>query len=491
MSSQPSELFVCFFLASILMLLCSLNGVKVDRAHRWNIPVLNHTWLEDCFSTWSNLPASGHGQAQKYSTFPPGTNFMRILAQKSLAGLDLPENQTPIPLSEPTVKSSAAAPITRPVSATASIPTHPDEGAKVRVSAAQDNMEIDEAIVATGHPPDEMDVDPGVPAVDVSRSNKPKSGPITRPTRQIASPKISPTTKKSTSTTLPTTHDSIEIDNEPMSTTANRPVSRKVPRKQPTRNQDEVAPLPGPSKVKSTRSNPKPATSAPLSRTTSEKSPRKTVSTVNERAGNGQSSKTASQSPLKRNATHPQGAKVPVRANVVSSDDDDDEMPRLRSPVLPLPKSKKPTSKPVPARPPPDDEPEETSLSPDPLPIRSRRKAATTAAANLKGVMQDVRAYEQDLKTSQGDVRKMRMSGASTKEPSKKRPFNTEDDEEDEVVPPPSKGKGKQWGNDSDEEMSSSHPGPSKKPVPKAVKRAKTGNDARYVIKVVFCSTPN
>lgn len=31
---------------------CSLGGPKTDRAQSWNIPIVNHFWLEETFVDW-------------------------------------------------------------------------------------------------------------------------------------------------------------------------------------------------------------------------------------------------------------------------------------------------------------------------------------------------------------------------------------------------------------------------------------------------------
>lgn len=62
------------------------SGEKVNRAGIWNIPVLNHMYLEDCFIKWRRLPEAGDS---RYSEFPYGVNFMTMLGNAKLTDADL------------------------------------------------------------------------------------------------------------------------------------------------------------------------------------------------------------------------------------------------------------------------------------------------------------------------------------------------------------------------------------------------------------------
>ncbi|TFY62070.1 hypothetical protein EVG20_g6835 [Dentipellis fragilis] len=57
-----------------------LSGVKTAKARNWSIPVVNHTWLEDCFVQWKNLTV---GQ-EKYVSFPPGVDFAEVLGERGV-----------------------------------------------------------------------------------------------------------------------------------------------------------------------------------------------------------------------------------------------------------------------------------------------------------------------------------------------------------------------------------------------------------------------
>lgn len=51
------------------------EGDKVVKAYEWNIPVVNHTWLEECFATWEK-----HHLAQRqYLAFPGAAQLRSVL----------------------------------------------------------------------------------------------------------------------------------------------------------------------------------------------------------------------------------------------------------------------------------------------------------------------------------------------------------------------------------------------------------------------------
>ncbi|TFK90623.1 hypothetical protein K466DRAFT_543199 [Polyporus arcularius HHB13444] len=57
-----------------------MSGVKTDKATSWSIPIVNHTWVEDCFVQWRRLTPA----RDKYITFPPGVDFSTVLAERGL-----------------------------------------------------------------------------------------------------------------------------------------------------------------------------------------------------------------------------------------------------------------------------------------------------------------------------------------------------------------------------------------------------------------------
>ncbi|KAL5495911.1 ESC4 [Sanghuangporus weigelae] len=60
-----------------------IKGEKSTKAREWNIPIVNHTWLEDCFASWTLItPAQ-----EKYVSFPPGVNFGDLVCRRNVAPL--------------------------------------------------------------------------------------------------------------------------------------------------------------------------------------------------------------------------------------------------------------------------------------------------------------------------------------------------------------------------------------------------------------------
>ena len=59
---------------------CSISGNKATKARNWSIPVVNHTWLEDCFIQWKNLSVG----LEKYVVFPPGLDFSNHLGERGI-----------------------------------------------------------------------------------------------------------------------------------------------------------------------------------------------------------------------------------------------------------------------------------------------------------------------------------------------------------------------------------------------------------------------
>ncbi|KAI0271257.1 hypothetical protein BC834DRAFT_966777 [Gloeopeniophorella convolvens] len=57
-----------------------ISGNKATKARNWSIPVVNHTWLEDCFIQWRNLSVG----LEKYVTFTPGLDFSAHLGERGI-----------------------------------------------------------------------------------------------------------------------------------------------------------------------------------------------------------------------------------------------------------------------------------------------------------------------------------------------------------------------------------------------------------------------
>ncbi|KAJ7072842.1 hypothetical protein C8F01DRAFT_1105429 [Mycena amicta] len=88
-----------------------LSGAKTDRAAAFDVPVVNHTWLEDCFLEWKTRQLAN----PKYVTYPNGVEFSSILGERGFgprmaeiiaeeaeeAGEDMEERATtPVALSQ-------------------------------------------------------------------------------------------------------------------------------------------------------------------------------------------------------------------------------------------------------------------------------------------------------------------------------------------------------------------------------------------------------
>ncbi|KIL57285.1 hypothetical protein M378DRAFT_171882 [Amanita muscaria Koide BX008] len=59
-----------------------MSGTKTTKAAAWSIPIVNHTWLEDCFVKWRNLTVG----TEKYIFFPQGMDFSKLLGERGLGG---------------------------------------------------------------------------------------------------------------------------------------------------------------------------------------------------------------------------------------------------------------------------------------------------------------------------------------------------------------------------------------------------------------------
>ena len=53
------------------------EGDKVVKAYEWNIPVVNHTWLEECFATWEKH----HLVQRQYLAFPGAAQLRSVLGR--------------------------------------------------------------------------------------------------------------------------------------------------------------------------------------------------------------------------------------------------------------------------------------------------------------------------------------------------------------------------------------------------------------------------
>ncbi|KAF7970484.1 hypothetical protein HWV62_23847 [Athelia sp. TMB] len=58
-----------------------LGGLKTTKALSWSIPVVNHTWLEDCFLQWKALSPACN---PRYLSFPQGVDFVGVLGGRGV-----------------------------------------------------------------------------------------------------------------------------------------------------------------------------------------------------------------------------------------------------------------------------------------------------------------------------------------------------------------------------------------------------------------------
>lgn len=63
-----------------VLVAAQISGNKANKARNWSIPVVNHTWLEDCFIQWKNLTVG----LEKYVVFPPGLDFSDNLGERGI-----------------------------------------------------------------------------------------------------------------------------------------------------------------------------------------------------------------------------------------------------------------------------------------------------------------------------------------------------------------------------------------------------------------------
>lgn len=87
-----------------------LRGEKVAKAREWNIPVVNHTWLESCFATWTNQNLA----QRQFITFPGAAQLRAVVGHVGVAESSLAPYRT---LPDPTP------PVPAPMSATHDEPT--------------------------------------------------------------------------------------------------------------------------------------------------------------------------------------------------------------------------------------------------------------------------------------------------------------------------------------------------------------------------------
>lgn len=85
-----------------------LKGEKVAKAREWNIPLVNHTWLESCFATWTNQNLA----QRQFITFPGAAQLRAVVghvgvAESSLAAYRPEHEEAPALSSTPPTPAQA------------------------------------------------------------------------------------------------------------------------------------------------------------------------------------------------------------------------------------------------------------------------------------------------------------------------------------------------------------------------------------------------
>ncbi|KAJ7251513.1 hypothetical protein B0H12DRAFT_1119330 [Mycena haematopus] len=63
-----------------VLIAANMGGEKTQKALAWNIAVVNHVWLEDCFVDWRDITPA----VPKYIDFPPNVDFAPMLGERGV-----------------------------------------------------------------------------------------------------------------------------------------------------------------------------------------------------------------------------------------------------------------------------------------------------------------------------------------------------------------------------------------------------------------------
>ncbi|KAF8210360.1 hypothetical protein K438DRAFT_1809538 [Mycena galopus ATCC 62051] len=63
-----------------VLIAANMGGEKTQKALAWNIAVVNHVWLEDCFVDWRDITPA----VPKYIDFPPNLDFAPMLGERGV-----------------------------------------------------------------------------------------------------------------------------------------------------------------------------------------------------------------------------------------------------------------------------------------------------------------------------------------------------------------------------------------------------------------------
>ncbi|KDQ07132.1 hypothetical protein BOTBODRAFT_616780 [Botryobasidium botryosum FD-172 SS1] len=373
-----------------------IGGAKTTRARDWDIPVVNHTYLEDCFVEWRKINLVG-GTGKYAAPETPGVNLMCVLGERGLG--KIVAGVGPVDASvrrkerkETKGKSSeeareAAKDVGGP-SKTAGRARSADEAKtaakKQPLITNADGMHADHADGVAGDQPD--DVEMQAPDNDDDDLQPPVEMDIDRPPPRTPPRSSSP---KRPFIAKPMKPTSATTDDLPMETEG-----------EPAPALDPVTPKPPAKRVKR----------APKVKPTSEI----------EDAPSASTSAPTSNPVLSRGREEDQAQ--PVLHHRTSSSSTAMRLPNIAS-SPPNPNHLSTPSGPSSAR-----RPSGLMRGTDPdaiLPTSSRRKAGMAATKKLhEEIMPDVMQYQKQMRSTQGDVRRMKLGEKRT------RANESEDDEE-------------------------------------------------------------
>ncbi|KAG6916328.1 hypothetical protein DXG01_007310 [Tephrocybe rancida] len=145
-----------------------VSGTKTTKAASWSIPIVNHTWLEDCFVKWRNLTVA----LEKYIVFPPGVDFSRQLGDRGVGREveDVGEDELELLEQEDDEEETLAVELEAEAK-DASKGKEKEKTKEVSGSAyplstpgsAQDAQEVEDVVAVDGDGDVHMDVDMGLP----------------------------------------------------------------------------------------------------------------------------------------------------------------------------------------------------------------------------------------------------------------------------------------------------------------------------------------
>ncbi|KII83923.1 hypothetical protein PLICRDRAFT_95612 [Plicaturopsis crispa FD-325 SS-3] len=163
-----------------------IHGNKTERARSWSIPIVNHTWLEDCFVQWRSLTVG----LEKYILFPPRFDFAQVLAERGVGKMVLDDAELDIggdedEDDEPEAKKA-----------------HPLEPVGTGISAT-DAMEVEHDLFGPDNG-DAMDVDDETTTRSRTRTVSPKKAPASSAKKTPKKRPTKPQSEGSDDDNLPT-----------------------------------------------------------------------------------------------------------------------------------------------------------------------------------------------------------------------------------------------------------------------------------------------